>query len=122
MNERYEKPRMKMVSLRDNRAVADVCWGNHSESTQRYFDTDGKGYIGYYISGGSCNLTNSDGTEYYLTVNYYDHKGDTEAEKLNPDDERYKFMYDKLLKMGGNAGQPFKGEADTFPDNPGGMS
>lgn len=121
MNKVYEKPKMKIVSLQNNEKIADTCWGNHSEDTQRYFDTVGTGYVGFYIAGGNCNLWDEQNNVYYLVVNYYDHKGDTTAEKLPTDDPRYQLMFERLMKEGGNHGQPFHGESN-YPDKPDGMS
>lgn len=116
MNKVYEKPQMKMVSLRSDKNIADTCWGNHSESTQRYFDSLGKGFVGFYISGDNCGLTKD-----ALVVNYYESREDTTAERLQKDDSRFEELYTKLVESGGESGNPFKGE-ENFPDNPGGMS
>lgn len=116
MNTIYEKPTMKMVPLRGNKNIANTCWGNHSENTQRYFDSAGKGYVGFYVSGGNCGLT-----EDSLVVNYYDHKGATTFERVYKGNDAFDELYKKLVASGGATGNPFDGE-EHFPDNPGGMS
>lgn len=116
MNKQYEKPSVKMVPLRSNESVANTCWGNHGPTTQRYWDTEGVGYVSFYCSGSSCGLTKQN-----LVVYYYDKKNDKEPDKVEPGTELHTKVYDKLLTSGGDSGNPFKGE-EQFPDNPGGMS
>lgn len=70
MNKQYEKPFMKMVSLRSNESVADTCWGNHGPDTQRYWDTAGKGYVAFYCANTNCNMKDQSD----LVVWYYDKK------------------------------------------------
>lgn len=116
MNKPYEKPSVKMVPLRSNESVAKVCWGNHGPATQRYWDTEGVGYVSFYCSGSSCGLT-----EQNLVVEYYEGKGDKEPDKVEPGTALHTKVYEKLIASGGDTGNSFHGE-EQFPDNPGGMS
>lgn len=122
MNKHYEKPSMKMVSLRSNEKVANTCWGNHGPETQRYWDTAGKGYVSFYCGDKSCGLT-----ETSLVVWFYDKKEDDTPQLLDPtngtdwEKDLYNQVYTKLKNSGGESGNPFFGE-ENFPDKPDGMS
>ena len=116
MNKQYEKPFMKMVSLRSNESVADTCWGNHGPDTQRYWDTAGKGYVAFYCANTNCNMKDQSD----LVVWYYDKKNDDEPELLKTSDSLHGKVYE-AVKAGGNSGNPLRGMKD-FPDTPGGMS
>lgn len=118
MNKPYEKPFMKMVSLRSNESVADTCWGNHGPTAPKYWDTAGKGYVAFYCVEGSCGLANPNN----LVVEYYEGKDDKEPDYLGTNTDIYRELYEKLIATGGgNSANAFKNE-EQFPDNPGGMS
>lgn len=115
-NMEYSKPAMKYVSLRGDRAVADVCWGTHAKDT-RYYDTAGAGFLEFWIASTSCDLTN-------LVVMFHDKKNDELPEQLSTSDPRYIDLKGKLESAGGSQGQNFKGMNNNpdFPDNPGDLS
>lgn len=112
----YEKPKMTFVSLQNQKAVADKCWGHHGTG-YKYYDTAGSGFVSFTIAGGSC--TTADGA---LQMNYYDSKEDTSPESISSGNQYYDEVFEKLMSVsGGSYAQPFKGE-DSFPDTPDGMS
>lgn len=112
----YEKPKMTFVSLQNQKAVADKCWGNHGTG-YKYYDTAGPGYVAFTIEAGSCTAESG-----ALQMLYYDSKEDTSPEWISSGNTYYDEAYEKLLSVsGGSFGQPFKGE-ESFPDTPGGMS
>ena len=112
----YEKPKMTFVSLQNQKAVADKCWGNHGTG-RKYYDTAGPGYVAFTIEAGSCTANQG-----ALQMFYYDSKEDEFAEPISSGNQYYDEAYDKLISAsGGNYAQPFKGE-ESFPDTPGGMS
>ena len=49
MTETYEKPKMKFVSLRNEEAVANTCWGYHGTDTKLYCDVSGEGYFSFRL-------------------------------------------------------------------------
>lgn len=118
----YTKPELKFVTLRNQESVAEKCWGNHGTGYE-YYDTMGKGYVGFTIAEGSCTTEGGQ-----LEVYYYPEK-DTPKDQGTPIyaghpkyAKQYEEFYKKLTEAsGGSYGQPFKGEKD-FPDDPGGMS
>lgn len=121
-NQSYEKPQLKFVSLRNQESVAEKCWGNHGTGYE-YYDTMGKGYVGFTIAPGSCTTEGGQ-----LQVYYYPEKDTPKEEgiliyKDHPQyGKQYTEFYNELQRVsGGSYGQPFKGEAQ-FPDDPGDMS
>ena len=108
-NKTYEKPALKFVSLRNEEAVANTCWGGHGEKTTWYYNTSGTGYVSFQISGGRCTLS-------LTNVTYYDGQGNQSY--LYSGDTLYTELYNALLKSGGESGNPFKGEGTTFPNTP----
>ena len=108
----YEKPEVKLVSIRNDRAVANTCWGGHGNSTTWYYDISGQGYVSFQIGGGKCTLN-------LYNVTYYDKQNDESPEMLLESDPKYHELYDALMTSGGDTGNPFKGEGlDFIPDNP----
>ena len=61
----YEKPAMKIVSLRSKTAVAGNCWSDEASSGGKtwYYDTEGKGYVEFTLSH-NCSGNVSDLTGY----------------------------------------------------------
>lgn len=106
----YEKPRLTFVSLRDEKSVANTCWGGHGNSMTWYYDTKGKGYVSFQIGGGKCTLNLSN-------VTYYEEKGGNGA-SLNKNDTKYQELRAALKSSGGESGNPFKGEGVDFPNTP----
>lgn len=106
----YEKPKMKFVSLRNKKEVAERCWGGAGTTDTWYYDTQGPGYVSFQISDGSCDLR-------LTNVKYYD-KQDSEGQIIDTDDSKYVELYNVLLKAQGEKGTPFKGIELNFPDNP----
>lgn len=108
----YEKPEVKLVSIRNDRAVANVCWGGHGKPNTWYYDISGQGYVSFQIGGGSCALN-------LINVTYYDKQNDESPEQLTDTDPKYLELYNALLYSGGAQGNPFAGEGiDFIPDNP----
>lgn len=54
--ERYEKPELKFVALRNEENVANTCWGHHGSGTRLYCDLEGEGWASFQIGGKSCEL------------------------------------------------------------------
>ena len=106
----YEKPRLTFVSLRDEKSVANTCWGGHGNRLTWYYDTKGKGYVSFQIGGGKCTLNLSN-------VIYYEEKGE-KGTPLNKNDVKYQELYAALESSGGESGNPFKGEGVDFPNTP----
>lgn len=106
----YEKPRLTFVSLRDEKSVANTCWGGSGNSMTWYYDTKGKGYVSFQIGGVSCTLNLSN-------VIYYEEK-DGNGTHLSENDVKYQELYAALESSGGDLGNPFKGEGINFPHTP----
>lgn len=110
--ERYEKPAMKFVSLMNEEAVANTCWGYHGTDTLLYCDIPGEGYFSFQIAGGSCALN-------AINIVYYDGEGNVSPYT----DEQYNQLMSILTSAGGQSGNPYKGEGTTIiPDHPGNWS
>lgn len=108
----YEKPRLTFVSLRDEKSVANTCWGGNIEAQNLtwYYDTKGKGYVSFKIGGGKCKLN-------LINVTYYEEKGGNGV-SLNKNDAKYQELWQALASSGGDQGNPFKGEGVDFPNTP----
>lgn len=106
----YEKPRLTFVSLRDEKSVANTCWGGHGNRLTWYYDTKGKGYVSFQIGGGECTLNLSN-------VIYYEEK-DGNGVPLNKNDTKYQELWAALKASKGESGNPFKGEGVDFPNTP----
>lgn len=105
--EKYEKPTLKFVSLRNENAVADTCWGYHGSGKVLYCDIPGEGYCSFQIGGGSCDLN-------LINVMYYDSEGISSAATS----EQIAALTAAINK-GGNNGQPYKGMGSiVIPDAP----
>lgn len=114
--ERYEKPAVKFVSLRNEEAVANTCWGYHGTETNLYCDIPGEGYCSFQISAGSCALNL---TEVY----YYKNSDDSAGTPIFDGDPRYDALKAILDASGGSNGNPYKGENITvIPGKPGDWS
>lgn len=109
MTETYEKPKMKFVSLRNEEAVANTCWGYHGKSTVLYCDIPGEGYCSFQIGGSSCTLN-------LINITYYD--GNNKASQAT---SQQIAELEKILRAsGGESGNPYSGEGTTvIPDHPG---
>lgn len=70
--EKYEKPAMKFISLRNEEAVAATCWGNHGTDYTYYCDIQGAGYVSFQIGQGNCSMN-------LVNVTYYDNEGNSSA-------------------------------------------
>lgn len=112
MSKKYEKPSMKVVSLRNQKNIADTCWGYHGTGiVNYYYDTKGPGFVGFTVDASSCALNTA-------TLLYYREQGDTEPETLTSGP-----IYEEWLKAiqnsGGNTGNPVHGMGTIFvPDQP----
>lgn len=105
--ENYEKPALKFVSLRNENAVANTCWGYHGTSQVLFCDIPGEGYCSFQIGSGSCNLN-------LINVMYYDNSGNISAATA----EQIAALTAEVNK-GGNNGQPYKGMGSiVIPDAP----
>lgn len=111
--EKYEKPSIKMVPLRSQKAIADTCWGYHGTgNVNYYYDTEGKGFVKFTVNASSCTLNDE-------TLLYYESKDDREPEVLieGPIHEEW---LKAIKEAGGNSGNPVKGHGTIFvPDQPG---
>ena len=110
--EKYEKPEVKFVALRNEEAVANTCWGYHGTDTVLYCDIPGEGYVSFQIGEGSCTLN-------LINVIYYD-KDRNEAVATN---DQVAALEAILKASGGESGNPYSGEGTTIiPDHPGNWS
>lgn len=108
----YETPDVELVSMRNEKEVANTCWGGHSNSMTWYYDTQGEGYVSFEIKGGKCEL-NLDKVTYYTDKN-------AEGQPLDNNSAQYKELVSVLPNSGGNSGNPFHGEGKfVFPEKPG---
>lgn len=108
----YEKPALKFVSVRNEEAVANTCWGYHGTDTVLYCDAPGEGYFSFQIGGGSCALN-------LVNILYYDSNGNSGQAT----DQQKAILTEILKNSGGNQGNPYSGEGSTvFPDHPGNWS
>lgn len=113
--ERYEKPAVKFVSLRNEETVANTCWGYHGSDTVLYCDIPGEGYCSFKIGGGNCSLN--------LTEVYYYENSDSDGTAIFDGDSRYTTLVTILKNSGGNQGNPYSGEGSVvIPDHPGSWS
>ena len=109
MTKTYEKPKMKFVSLRNEEAIANTCWGYHGTDTVLYCDIPGEGYFSFQIAGGSYKLN-------AINIRYYDGEGN--GKEYTQD--QYNALMSILNSAGGESGNPYKGEGTTIiPDHPG---
>lgn len=54
MKKIYKSPEMYWVPIRNNKAIADVCWAYANNVKPFYYNTYGKGYAELYAVGGGC--------------------------------------------------------------------
>lgn len=102
---KYESPKVEFQSIRLNEKVANTCWGYHSSSKELFYDYKGTGYIGFYITGSSCEFGTGN-----ISVKYYDVPADEQT-------KAYDEFYKAVINSGGGTGNPFKGEGSIiFPD------
>ena len=76
MKQRYEKPSMQKINLRNNTSVADVCWayankpedpGNHYYIEFDNTEWGGRGtWIGFSVAGGAQNCKSASGLQYKI--------------------------------------------------------
>lgn len=113
-NEKYEKPKMKFVALRNEETVANTCWGYHGTDTKLYWDIPGEGYLSFQIASGSCSI--GEHGEGVINVQYY-----TDEENYSgASSEQISQLVAALMQSGGESGNPYKGEGTTvIPDHPG---
>ena len=102
---KYESPKVEFQKIRLNEKIANTCWGYHSSSKELYYDYKGTGYIGFYITGSSCEFGGEK-----IRVNYYNIP-------LEEQSKAYNEFYQAVINSGGSSGNPFKGEGSViFPD------
>ncbi len=127
---KYEKPSLRMVSLRGNAPVAD-CW-NEAASNQgrrpRYYDTTGHGFVEFEITGGG-NCKNYAGTTQALRYTCRLNEAGEYCDQMTPENEAaalaefedvFSKAFDEVTEA--NGGSPYKGISDQFPPDPHGMS
>ena len=80
----YEKPQMTRVSLRNQHAVAN-CWSDEAGSNGKtwYYDSEGKGYIEFTLTG-NCS-GNQDSLNIVAYHNYEDETLKANAKKYLED-------------------------------------
>lgn len=108
----YEKPALKFVSVRNEEAVANTCWGYGGTDTKLYCDIPGEGYVSFQIGNKKCSLD-------IINVTYYDGNGIG-----TPASSEQIAALDKILRQsGGESGNPYSGEGSTvIPGTPGDWS
>lgn len=119
-NEMYKRPELKFVLLRNRENVAERCFpANLSDATRLYYDTSGKGFVGFYSNSCETNETLQN-----LVVFYYEKD---ETGQLINKREANENEIDQLIKalqkenLHNPNFSPF-GETNIFSDTPGGMS
>lgn len=100
----YEKPVIKFVSLKNEEAIANTCWGHHNKGTVLYCDIPGEGYCSFQIEEGSCALK-------LINVKYY--YGVEDQNGSEADKDQVAALASILENSGGNQGTPYKGEGTT---------
>ena len=102
----YEKPQMKLISLKADKTVANTCWGHHASGQVLYADIPGLGYCSFQIQNGHCtlNLTN---------VKYITKEGTTDATA-----DQIKALDSVLRSSGGESGNPYAGEGTVVKIDP----
>lgn len=115
---RYEKPQLKFVSLQNEKAVANTCWGGHNKETTFYCDIEGKGFVSFQIAQGSCTL-NLINVKYYGEDTNGDGKITVKDTSVDATEEQRKILNDILVNSGGSTGNNYNGEGTiVFPDRP----
>ena len=130
MNKTYERPMLKNVSLRNEEAVANTCWGHHCGTTAEeqangqvlYTDLKGDGWASFKIGGGSCTLN-------LIQVRYHSGKerecwGNDGLHDINcpgvadATADQIAELTATLKAAGGESGNPYKGEGSVtiIPD------
>ena len=110
--ERYEKPAVKFVSLRNEEAVAKTCWGYGGTDTVLYCDIPGEGYVSFQIGNKKCGLD-------LVNVYYYDSTGNQSIATS----DQIKILDQILRGSGGESGNNYDGEGSiVIPDTPGDWS
>ncbi|MBC5630258.1 hypothetical protein H8S20_15460 [Clostridium sp. NSJ-6] len=94
----------KKINIREN--IANTCWGYHSSSKELFYDYKGKGYIGFYITGSSCEFGTGK-----ISVKYYNVPEDEQTKAYNE-------FYNAVIESGGDSGNPFKGEGSVILPDP----
>ena len=107
----YEKPELKFVSLRNEDAVANTCWGYHGTTTKLFCDISDKGFVSFQIAAGSCTL-NLINVMYYGTDTNGDGSITKEDTPIEATESQIQELDNILRNSGGESGNPFKGEGD----------
>ena len=114
--ERYEKPALKFVSLRNEEEVAKTCWGYLGKNTTLYCDIPGEGYCSFQIGEGDCSLN-------LIEVRYYQNENDDTGTYIFDGDSRFEALEQVLSASGGSDGNPYSGMGSVvIPDHPGDWS
>lgn len=101
--EKYEKPRLKFVSLRNENVVAATCWGHAGKGTRLYCDISGEGYLSFQIGEGSCSLN---------LINVLYHK-DENDQGTGASASQIATLESVLRASGGSSGNPYAGEGSV---------
>lgn len=102
----YKSPKVEFSSLKLKERVADTCWGNHGEKEDYFYDYSGKGYIQFWITGGSCSFSHNTIKVEYINV--------PEIEKATA----YNEFYNKIVAAGGESGNSWKGVGSIVDPDP----
>ncbi len=105
---RYEKPAMKFVNLRNEKSVANTCWGHHSSQKRLYYDSPGTGWMSFQIQKGSCTLS-------LINITYHANNSSSSA----PTSDQVNQLDKALRESGGESGNPYKGEGTVVFEDPG---
>ena len=112
--EKYQKPTLKYVSLQNEEAIANTCWGYHGTETVLYCDIPGEGYCSFQIASGKggCSLD---------LINVMYHYGDNQQQSASQ--EQITVLDNILRQSAGESGNSYHGEGTTvIPDHPGNWS
>ena len=123
----YERPMLKNVSLRNETAVADTCWGHHASGKTLYADLPGPGWTSFQITKGSCSLSLTNVT-YHSGVEgecrtTRDGEGNlihdnTNCKGVSASLDQISTLTSVLEKAGGNDGTSFAGEGSVVITKP----
>lgn len=122
---KYLAPEIEFVDLQADRKIANTCWGYHdgtkdfgedptnAKPDQMYCDIPEPGYVGFNVTGGSCNFTDAT-----LSWTYYTFDGNGNGVPTKAPDGIYNSFKTVISNAGGNNGQPFAGEGTIVKPTP----
>ena len=113
-SETYESPKLKFVSLRNEKEVANTCWGYaNQEGENLYYNSPGYGWVVFEVTGNNCKETK---TLNYKIKGYKDGMTDDQQAAAAKALDNY------WNTTGANGGSPFQGSSSEYSETPPGDS